>query len=326
MTTRRKYLIADIGGMTGTSGCLRLAENSDTAEGQGRTTGESTQQNQTTPSQAQSNRTEYLVERFGNNYIDANGLLEGEQVQIRDAQTGDFLDIDVSWNGSQDIFTRQSFARYSFEVIEEGTTIAQTGERILPIGYQFAVQQTQDSLFVTYHPSVQPSWQYEVNLFNPTNEYTVTPEIRVDEGVFELPFADAGIEDESYKWKLNITPTDSGEDIGPTIELGVFEDSLIAVGSDSEMTGREETINYVGQFAEQDVVSVQPPQTEQSDGLVISAGGGHSGTNGPQRSEFLSTNLNIRCRPEPIKIGGDTNRRFRINNLTTNESLEFTPR
>lgn len=326
MTTRRKYLAAVFGTMTSVSGCLRLAENSENTGSQGTTSDGSTPQNQTTSSQSQSDGTEYLVSRFSDNFIDSNGSLKGEQVQIRDAQTGDFLDIDVSWVGSQEIFSRQAFARYSFEIVEEGTAIAQTGERILVLGYQFGVQQTQNSLFVTCQPSVQDSWQYEVKLSNPTNEYTVIPEIRSDKGVFELPFDDAGIEDGSYNWTLNITPTDGEAEIGPTIELGTFEDSLIAVGSDSEIMDREAAVNYVGQFADADVVNVQPPQNDESDSLVISDGGGHSGTNGPEKSEFLSASLNIRCRPEPIKIGGDTNRQFRINNLTINESLEFTPR
>jgi hypothetical protein len=327
MTARRKYL-AGVLGVTGLSGCLRLTGSNENSGNQAETTDASTRQDRTTSQQDRSSGSgdSYRVERFSLNFIDADGSLEGETAQIQDAQSGDFLDIDVSWDGSREVFSNQAAARYSFEVVQEGTTLARTGERILILGYQFGVQQTQDSLFVTYQPSIRDSWRYEVKLFNPTNEYTATPEIRPDDGVFELPFEDAGIEDGSYNWTLNITPTDGGEETGPTINLGTFEESLIAVGAETDMPNRDETIEYVGQFADSEAVSVEPPQNSNSDGLTISDGGGHSGTNGPQRSEFLSQSFQVRCQPDPIEIGGGTGRRFRINNSTTGDSLDVVPR
>lgn len=184
------------------------------------------------------------------------------------------------------------------------------------------MRQSADSAFITYHPSINPDWEYTLKLAYPGGEYAVTPTIRSNEGVFEFGFSDSDIESGRYNWILEITPPDSY-----TIEIGTFNEELIAVRPTNEdsFPSREEAMENVGSISNTSATPVQFSQNTYGDDIMFSSSGHGGGSGSDTRGRFITRDVSVEAARSAYSFGADSNLQFRITNVTTESSLTFTP-
>jgi hypothetical protein len=254
------------------------------------------------------------------NSFDSDGSLY-DDAKFDIGADGDNPELDGTWSGDRQVYETQACGRYSFDLLEDGSVLASSGEMILIYGYQYALAQSADAAFITYQPSVQDDWTYTLKLSYPEGEYTVTPEIRPDDGVFEFDFSDTDIDAGRYGWVFEITPPDSF-----TIEIGTFNEQLVSVSpsDDSSFPSTAEAIQSAGAAANATATPVKPPQTQQRDGLEISQSGHGGGGPGDIAGQYITRDISVECVSD-CSFGSGVNRQFRINNLTTQTALTFTP-
>ncbi|WP_262179115.1 hypothetical protein [Haloarcula laminariae] len=260
----------------------------------------------------------YDIRKFYMDYFD-DGELEDDS--LLNAQTDKRVEIPGTWRGNVNIMSEQACARYSFDLLENGSQIASSDEEILIYGYQYELQQSAEAAYITYHPSVQPEWDRTLRLSYPNSEETVTPTIRPDDGVFEFNFSDSDIEPGRYEWILEITPPNSY-----TIEIGTFNETLISVDPNDEsgFPSSEEAIQTAGVIANTSATQVTDPQQLSGNGLSIESSGHGGGTSGSTAGRFLTRDVSVQATPAQA-FGSETNRQFRINNHTRGSSLTFDP-
>ncbi|WP_336338636.1 hypothetical protein [Haloarcula brevis] len=315
-----------LGGAVGighTSGCLRLQGGS--AEEETEASNPSTAPN-TEPRTIEEDRTDSAV-ASGTHEIERFYLDHFDDGELRDAGTlyarvnGNRTEIEGVWRGDTSIMSSQACARYSFELLEDGSVIESSGEKLLIYGYQYVFAQSTDAAFITHQPSISADWDRTLRLSYPSGEYEVTPDVRPDDGVFEFDFADSDVEPGRYDWLLELTPPDSY-----TIEIGTFFDQLIQVNppEDSPFPSRSEAMQDAGAVSRPSATPVQPPQTMSDGRLRIQDSGHGGGTSGDTTGRFLTRDVGIEC-ASGCQFGAETNRQFRINNLTSGTSLTFTP-
>lgn len=310
---RREFLkIGGISSLAGLSGCLRLSQNDDT--------GETVKTDDTgVTAETRGSGGTYEVRKFRlNNFDQERDALEGAGELSISAENGDT--ISGEWTGNSNIARSQACARYSFEIVGNDSVIASTGQKVLIIAYQYAFRQTTSSVFLTYQPSVRPDWDLTLRLSYPNGEYTMMPTIQSDKGVFGFDLSNSGIESGRYEWVFQVTPPDS-----PTIDIGRFNDRLVSVkpDDDSQFPSRSEAIETVGSLSNPSSTPVEPPAESSSTGLNITSIG-HSGgsIDGTRVGQEISRGASVNCEPS-YTMG--PNRQFRINNLTTGETLTFEP-
>ena len=331
MVDRRRIL--RMGGTAlglGLAGCLRLSGNSPQSTETGmasngspstETGGTATESPSTSTATGGGSET-YSVNEFRLNSFDSDGSLhEVEDYAKLDVETGNGrVELDGTWSGNREIFATQACGLYSFDLLEDGSVVASTGEKILIYGYQYVMAQSADAAFITYQPSVLDDWDRTLRLSYPDGEYTVTPEIRPDDGVFEFDFSSANIEPGRYEWDFEITPPD-----GFTINIATFNDRLISVSpSGDSFPSRDEAISSAGAAANASATTVEPPQTQQGDGMEIRETGTGGGGPGDIAGEYVTRNAYVDCTSE-LSFGPGVSRTFRINDLTNDTSLTFTP-
>jgi len=321
-STRRRFLrLGATTGVLGLTGCLRLS-----SEGE-RGTGTPGSQNTDTPassdeegelSSGENSVDTYDIRKFYLDHFDDGELEDDSSI---DAQTDKRVEIPGRWNGDADIMSDQACARYSFDLLENGSQIASSDEKILIYGYQYAFQQSTEAAYITYHPSVRPEWDRTLRLSYPNSEETITPTIRATDGVFEFDFSESDVEPGRYEWVLEITPPNSY-----TIEIGMFNEELISVdpSDESGFPSNSEAIQTVGAIANTSATQVTDPTQLSGSGLSIESSGHGGGSSGSTAGRFLTRDVSVRSTPART-FGSDTNRQFRINNLTTGSSLTFDP-
>jgi hypothetical protein len=322
-STRRRFLqVGGATGVVGLAGCLRLTGNDDSSTA---TTGEDDDPPSTataTAAATQSGGETFTAERFEMNSFDSDGSVYDNQEFARlDVDTSDGqVELDGVWSGDRRTLATQACKRCSFEVLEDGSVVASTGEEILIFGYQYALAQSDDAAFITYQPSVGEDWDRTLRLSYPSGEDTVTPEVRPDDGVFEFDFSAADVDSGRYEWILEITPPN-----GFTIEIGTFNEQLISVApSDGSFPSRDEAMRSAGAAANSTATPVEPPQTQQGDGMEIRESGHSGGGPGDIAGQYISRDVSVECVSE-IPFGPGTGRGFRVNNLTNQTAVTFTP-
>ncbi len=322
---RRDFL--KIGGTIGvlhTSGCLRFQGGESTEEMESpdsdRATATETQTigESTTANPSKSRKSSQKVDKFYLDHFDDGKLDDSGTLYAR--VNGTRTEINGTWQGDTSIMSNQACARYSFELIEDGSVIESSGQKPLIYGYQYVFAQSTDAAFITHQPSISADWERTLRLSYPSGEYEVTPDIQPDKGVFEFNFADSDVEPGRYDWVLELTPTD-----GYTIEIGTFLDQLIQVKppEDSPFPNTSEARENAGAVSHSAATTVQPSQ-EASDGSLTIQDSGHGGGTGSDTTgRFLTRDVSIEC-PSGCTFGTESNRKFRINNLTSGTSLTFT--
>lgn len=303
---RRQVLMATSGGLiAGLSGCLRLTGNGSGSDGN-------------------ASENTFDVRQFHFHTLGTNPerLLEESELAIN-AEESDAEAIAGSWSGAADIMTSQTCAKYVVEILENGSPIESTGERILIYNYRYALRQTDETLFVTSHPSVDDSWDISLKLLYPNGEYTLSPVNRLPEGAFEFDLAGSDVEAGRYQWSFEITPPDSF-----TINIGTFnEDTLVSVDPDSSggFPSRAEAIDTVSALTTESAIAVESPTDTGGEQLRLD-GGGHNGgsLNDFDYGRELSADVAMTSDPA-IEFGSQTNRQLRVRNLTTDQQLVFEP-
>lgn len=153
--------------------------------------------------------------------IDTRG--EGElrdQTPGFDVVSSDEATISGTWSGDRQLFMHQPFARYVVELLEDGTVIGETGGRIYGKAYQYGVDQTRETLFLTRQGSVREDWQAVFYLGRGRSVPSVEAAHRPDDGVFEIDLtaldADAG---EYGGWSLRLSPPNADNRYNQYISL-----------------------------------------------------------------------------------------------------------
>lgn len=298
--TRRRFLktvgLASVGSLTG---CLRFAGNAPT----------------------------YTVTSFSlaaMNY-EIDDLRNAEALRVDVESDSDSTEIPGSWEGEYDLIREQSCAGYRFDVLEGDSKVATTAGRILVLNYQFAVEQTRGSFFITAQPSVGSDWELSFRLKHPEHEYTLTPSVRPSDGVFEIDLTNSNIEPGRYQWNFTITPPNADpfklRPVGDTIEL-----VSVKTANSEEFPSRSDAITTAGKPSNTSATQVASSTQTQSEGLSIKGSVGTRGRILREDPVVAELSSNIEATLEsPMEFGGNVGRRFRISNQTTGKQLVFDP-
>lgn len=317
--SRRSYLtIASGFGLTALSGCLRFAEAASGSTPTG--TPQPTERSSDTP---ESGENTYDAHQFRMQSLWGDGMMRDPNtlsVSVGEQR----IDVDGSWTGNDRMFYEQACARYSFELLENGEVLARTGEKILIVGYNYAMDQTEEALFVTYQPSVNDNWDIQLLLQRDDVEYSLPPTVHSSRNVLEFDLTAVDAEPGEYEWEVEIAPRSDGSRTGFPAQVGITHGSVAYVPpySDGWYSSRSEAIATAAASSESSATPVSPPRTAQPDGLEIVDGSFHGGGSGD--SSYHSKNFYIDCRPVRT-FGGDVDRSFRAINHTLGTSNEFVP-
>lgn len=323
---RRTYLALASGfSATTLSGCLRFSEAStETPPGGTTTPGEETDEPTERAGGAPGGgENTYDVDRFTLESLWSDGMMRRtDTLSVSTGSGGD--DVDGSWTGNDEMFDEQACARYSFELLEGDEVIARTGERVLIVGYDYEMDQTEEAVFVTYQPSVNEDWDVQLLLQDGDREHALSPNVHSSRDVVEFDLTALDAESGEYEWVLEITPVSDGTPTGFTTLVGTFNNMPVYVPPypDGFYSSRNEAIATAASHSQSSATSVGPPQTWESDGLEIVESLHHGGSsNGRQH---LSRDFYIGC-DSSFRFGSDVDRRFRATNLTLGTSNVFEP-
>lgn len=133
-----------------------------------------------------------------------------DQTPRFDAVSGDEATIPGSWSGDLQLFMHRPFATYVVELLEDGTVVGETGGHIYGKAYQYGVDQTRETAFVTRQGSVSEDWQAVFQLGRGFDSPASTDAIhRPGTGVFEIDLTALDAESGEYKWSLRLSPPDA---------------------------------------------------------------------------------------------------------------------
>lgn len=300
---RRTFLAATgLTAVSGTAGCLNLSESQDDT--------------------SESLEFPVVVFLLRNLQREASYFENGDSTDVWLKDDSSDTRLDGAWSGDTNLMRRQSCARYSIEILEDGTPIADTGERFLVYGYKYAMGQTESTVFITRQPSVKSSWKKQLLLSHADGEVSISP-TTVKPNIFEFDLNEIEATSGRYEWIFEISPPHS-----PAIRIGAFHDKFIDLdpSDGSEYYSRDELSTLVGQHARGSAVSVKEISSTEKNGLQIDSG--VTDSNSTRTSELMtrdcSQDIIITC-DNPINFGPSTDRTLRINNLTTSSDLEFKP-
>lgn len=172
--------------------------------------------------------TEIGAGRFDVN-VDGNGALLAEGIELRDTDQEEPLSLlEGEWSGDEDLFRRYPFGTYSVELIEDGDTVAHTGERIAASGYAWLGAQSASSLFVTRHNMVPEEWYVELNVGRPPDEVGSIEAIHhPDDHVFEFAFDTIDADPGTYPWELTIRDSEIAPELARYLSLRSPRDAPI---------------------------------------------------------------------------------------------------
>lgn len=272
----------------------------------------------------------YDVERFRFHLSFQNhGKLyanETDKITIRNSSSEE-IEISGSWEGDREIFNHQAFAAYSFDILEEDSIIHSTDVKFIPYGYQYIMEQTSSSIFITYQPSVQEYWDIEMRLGTRQNPQAVAPvNIKPEEKVIEIDKSNFNVESGQYNWYLDINPQSGVTSFDFPLAVGILDGSDISIGFNdaNAYPTTEEAITSAASVANESATEPELPEDRNQGSLRLD--GGHYG--GQLWDEydgyFVSRGLDVVC-SEDCEFGSGTNRKFKINNITNKKSLTFMP-
>jgi hypothetical protein len=142
---------------------------------------------------------------------DGEGQLRDDAPKFDVAGSDDPISIPGSWSGDYQLFTHQPFARYVVELVEAGSVAGTTAGRIYGKAYQFGLDQTETTAFITRQHPVRDDWQATFYLGNPFQpEGSVTATHRPDDGVFEIDLTGIDVDPGEYDWAFQLSGPDSG--------------------------------------------------------------------------------------------------------------------
>lgn len=317
----RRTLLA-LAGTIATSGCIRLTSDSEemTSSGskdQAPTSVPSTAQRQSTSSTKLSVSEFEPISSFG----------EGQLNEISTLSmfaSGKFVDVSGVWSGDRNIIS-QAAANYRFELLNGESVLLSSDTRTIIRNYVYKTVQTADSLFITYHSSIERDWEHSLSLMFKDNEYQIDAEVRPDRGVLEYDLSESRINPGRYNWTVQIIPTDSAGQFGLGVSVGMFDEQLIEVKPDrDDFPSRSEAIAEVGAVSNESSMLIQRPDGKKESGMKIVAEGSSGGTvsDYPEGTRYTSRGFSVKCSPD-CTFGGETSNRFRMINVTTGASLTF---
>ena len=228
--------------------------------------------------------------------------------------TDELIEIEGIWTGDEQVFADQPFARYDFEILENGSVILSSNEYIIMVYYPFRAAQTEETFFVTYHPSINPAWEFSLKLEAPSGDLDVSPDISQNSGVFEADLSQLSSESGTYNWQLEVSTSDDH-----TYIIGENHDMLISINQD-ENDGFPTRTEAIEETSGDPTASSPPtePSGGSADGLIVDQKASYWATSGP--THYITQDVSVDSN-SPIEF--TANHEFRINNHTTNSSIIF---
>lgn len=104
------------------------------------------------------------------------------------------------WTGDTDMFYDATFGEYVVELVVDGTSRGRTGSRVLGMGYQWRLAQTNSTCFLTRHGQVSEDVETTLRVENTRVSATHLP----DKNVFEFGLSDLDVEAGAYSWTVEI--------------------------------------------------------------------------------------------------------------------------
>lgn len=231
--------------------------------------------------------------------------------------SGDRMGLEGRWDGDEQLFTSQHCARYSFDVLEDGSVVSSSNEQILMIRYLYRIAQTNKTLFVTCEPSINPEWDSRLVLSGVQDTADVPADINREQEVFEIDLSRADVPSGDYNWRLEVMPPNNH-----TFTIGEQSEELVSVGAEraDRFLTRTEAIE---EASEPSTTSATPvaPTDDTSDGLTIETKASYFGASGSAR--YITRDISVQCSAGCAFGSGNE---FRIHNLTTGSSVSFSLR
>ncbi|WP_435100155.1 hypothetical protein [Halorubrum sp. N11] len=104
------------------------------------------------------------------------------------------------WTGDTDMFYEATFGEYAVELVVDGTSRGRTGSRVLGMGYQWRLAQTESTCFLTRHGLVSEDVEATLRI----ERSHVSANQRPDEGVFEFDLSALDVDAGAYNWTIEI--------------------------------------------------------------------------------------------------------------------------
>lgn len=268
----------------------------------------------------------YEVERFEYvNSFESDGRLVDDNIKVQTI-SGERIDIPGNWAGDSDILSDQAYAARSFDILEGDSTVSSTDIKLIPWGYEFVMEQTPDNIYITYQPSVADHWEFRMTLGTQQNPKAIAPaEIMSNEKVFKIKKSDFNVESGQYDWFLNINPRSGVSSFEFPVKIGRLNGSSISIGFDDPdaYPSSEEAITSAASVANESAIEVELPDGSNEGSLELD-GGHRGGTVYDSEAYFIGRGIKVIC-DGYCEFGPGIDRKFRINNSTTDKEFIFTP-
>lgn len=168
----------------------------------------------------------YEIDRISvpNSFVGRDGIF------LQGLSQTDRMEMSGTWSGDTGLFGYQAFARYTAELLEDGTVVGRTASIVVPRSYRWGMKQTADAMFVTRQPSTRSDWHVELRVGGDENNPlgSVQAIHRPAERVFEVPLADLSVDPGTYQWELDISEAETSDErlcwlggqLGPQLVVG----------------------------------------------------------------------------------------------------------
>ncbi|MFC6990074.1 hypothetical protein ACFQJD_17680 [Haloplanus sp. GCM10025708] len=315
-------------GTVGTGGCLRLTDTSSQtgADPVQTSTDGRDNESQNRSEEATSTRTQ----------TPRGKSIEVPELHIELSNTGDIRGaslgpgkkdiISGQFEGDRQLFKHQTFARYAAEIVENGSVVAHTTDRIFAVGYRWRLAQTGDRVFITRQPGVREDWSATFRLRDDDwSDYeplaTQQPQTSGNGQVFEIDKTALDVKEGLYRWTLQIGEHKRG---GTYITLIPYTGYVISIGSNPNDRTRRDAINYASSVIQGSSAPLGSYGRSEANGIHLLDEGGRGG---PVGNGTIANTDWLGIKPtgnsDTISLGGG--RILRIRNLATGTALTFRP-
>jgi hypothetical protein len=313
----------------GLSGCLRLTNTgSQTRTDTPTPTDESTQPTEAGEQKTtHSTRTEETAS--DQTQTSVGDAINTQRLEISSSDTGELTRIDSAetelsgrFEGDQQLFKHQIFARYAVEITENGEVVDHTIGQIFGTDYRWRLAQTTDEVFITRQPGIQKEWPLTFVLgddWKTARETTREPETTNDGRAFVIDKTAFDVDPGLYEWQLSI-----GDD--PVyLDINSGFGYVVSIGNNPNDRTRQEAINYVTDVSNGSSESVGSYDRSEPTGIRFSDSTATRA--GTVKDDTVSSTQSILIEPtqdrESISIGNG--RTLRIRNLATGTTVNFRP-
>jgi hypothetical protein len=130
-----------------------------------------------------------------------DGGLEDGTPRITPADGDGSIEMGGSWSVDGPLTDKHVFGRFVVELLDGNEVIGHTAATTQAIGYRWGVDQTEQSAFITRHPTIKQSWRVELKLDGV--DAVVEADHRPSDDVFEFDLSEFDVSPGVYDWEVN---------------------------------------------------------------------------------------------------------------------------